>query len=219
MLVAMWMTRKPVTIAPTTSIGEAAALMARRRFRHVLVTDERTAALRGIVSLHDLARAFPADFNPLSAAAATGAPAIAVGDVMTAKPATVTPATPIEDAARLMLDHKFNALPVVQGDAVVGILTESDVLRAFVEMVGPGDRGGTAETASARITFDVSDSEDAVAFIVELARTRQSRVASILTMVHDGKRLAIARVSGGDVDGLVGAVWRSGHRVLSVVQS
>jgi len=215
MLVAIWM-RDPTTIRGDVSIGEAAATMARTRCRHLLVIDA-AGALRGIVSLHDLARAFPPDVNPLAAAGPGDGPRRPVAEVMTAHPIIVTPATPIEEAAGIMLARKFNALPVVQGGAVAGILTDSDVMRAFVELVSGGETG--AGTHGARITFDVSAGEDAVGFLIELARARRSRVASILTVHHQERLLAVARVVGGDLDGLVGAVWRSGHRVLSVLQS
>ncbi len=218
MLVAMWMTRRPTTIRPDTPVGEAAALMARQRWRHLLVTDERAGTLRGIVSLHDLARAFPPDVNPLSASGSAEGPRRPVSEVMSVRPTTVRPSTPIEDAVGIMIARKFGALPVVQGQEVAGILTDSDVLRAFVELVGAAGET-SAGTRSARITFDVSEGEDAVPFVVDIAQARQSCVASVLTMQHEGRRLVVARVVGGDIDGLVGAVWRSGHRVLSVLES
>jgi len=214
----MWMTRQPTTIRPAMPIGEAAALMARMRWRHLLVTDEPAGTLRGIVSLRDLARAFPPDVNPLSVLGSEEGLARAVAEVMTTRPTTVTPATPIEDAAGIMLARKFSALPVVQGEAVVGILTNSDVLHAFVELAGSVGES-SAEGRSARITFDVPEGEDTVPFVIDIARERRSRVASVMTMRHEGKHLVVARVVGGDIDGLVGAVWRSGRRVLSILES
>lgn len=213
----MWMTRRPMTIRPDLPIGEAAALMARKRWRHLLVTDGPAGTLRGIVSLHDLARAFPPDVNPLAAIESAEGPARAVSEVMSTRPTTVTPATPIEDAARIMMTRKYGALPVVHGQEVAGILTDSDVLRAFVELAGGGGET-SANARSARITFDASEGEDAVPFVIDIARERRSRVASVLTLHHEGQRLVVARVVGGDIDGVVGAVWRSGHRVLSVLE-
>ena len=126
MLVAMWMTENPATIRPTTTIADAAVEMSRRHFRHVLVTDRAgpEGRLLGIVSLRDLARAFPADINLLSAAGCTDGPRQPVSDVMSRHPCTVTPDTTLEDAARLLLEHKFGALPVVRGERLAGILFE-----------------------------------------------------------------------------------------------
>jgi acetoin utilization protein AcuB len=219
MLVAMWMTENPATIRPTTTIADAAVEMSRRHFRHVLVTDQSgpEGRLLGIVSLNDLARAFPADVNPLSAAGWTDGPRQPVSDVMSRHPCTVTPDTTLEDAARLLLEHKFGALPVVRGERLAGILTEADVFKAFLEVIGFNP--GHVPTAGVRVTFDVSQREDAVGFVVELARAHNMRVASVLTMEHEGKQLAVARLSGGGVDRFVDDVWRSGHRVLSVVRT
>ncbi len=220
MLVAMWMTRDPATVRPTAAIADVASEMARRRFRHVLVTDgPRATRLLGIVSLHDLARAFPVDVNPLSASGYGHGPRQPVAEIMSRNPLTVTPETPLEDAARLMLEHKFGAVPVVRDAALAGIITDSDVLRAFLEVVGVSGTREPAASAGVRLTFDVSENEDAVGFVVELARTQRMRVASVLTMQHEGKRLAVARLFGGDIDGFVDAMWLSGHRVLSVLRT
>ena len=66
-LVGMWMTRDPVTAAPDIRLTEAALLMMRRRVRHLPVT--RDGRLVGIISRHDVARAYPTDVNPFSAVA------------------------------------------------------------------------------------------------------------------------------------------------------
>jgi acetoin utilization protein AcuB len=219
MLVAMWMTENPATIRPTTPIADVAVEMSRRRFRHLLVTDRLgpEGRLLGIVSLQDLVRAFPADINPLSAAGWTDGPRQPVSDIMSRRPCTVTPDTTLEDAARLLLERKFGALPVVRGERLAGILTEADVFSAFLEVIGFNP--GHAPEAGVRVTFDVSEREDAIGLIIELARAHGMRVASVLTMEHGGKQLAVARLAGGAVDRFVDDVWRSGHRVLSVVRT
>lgn len=223
------MTRDPATIRPATSIPDAAAEMARRGFRHLVVTDRSGAArILGIVSLHDLARAYPPDVNPLSAGCSQG-PRRAVAEIMSRDPVTVASDAPIEEAARLMMRGRFGALPVVHNEMLVGIITRSDLLRAFVELAG-GDAasevagaaaGSEAASGGVRVTFDVSDSEDAVAFVLELTRGRRMYVASVLTMRHQGKHLAVARLVGGaaDADAFVDALWRSGRRVLSILRS
>ena len=138
---------------------------------------------------------------------------------MTRHPLTIAAGIPIEDAARLMLERKVSALPVVHDDALVGIITRSDLLRAFSELVGGTAPGGVVPHAGVRVTFDISEDEDAVALVLELARTRGMRVASVVTMWHEGKRLALARLVAGAVDDFVEAIWRSGHRVVSVLRT
>jgi len=131
----------------------------------------------------------------------------------------VTPDASLEDAARLMLERKVGALPVVRDDTLVGIISDADVLRALLEVMGVRDAATAADAAGVRVTFDVSEGEDAVGFVLERARERQMQVASVLTMRHEGKRLAVARLVGGDIDDFVESVWRSGHRVLSVLRT
>src|SRR5689334_9642163 len=217
MLVAMWMTEDPATVRPTTTIAEAAELMSRRAFRHLLVTDRpgKDGELLGIVSLRDLARAFPPDVNPLSAAGWSDGPKQPVGEIMTRHPRTVTPETTLEEAARLLLERKFGALPVVRGKRLAGILTEADVFKALLEVIGfhPGE----ASPPGVRVTFDVAQGENAIELIVELARTHGMRLESVLTMEHAGRHLVVARLIGRNIDRFVGDVWKSGHRVLSVV--
>src|SRR2546427_8875606 len=144
MLVGMWMTSGPVTVTPATSIADAALTMSRRRIRRLLVTEPSPHGqiLRGIVSLHDLARAFPPDVNPLSLAATSGPTTPGsgrrVGEIMARNVRTVTPETPIEDAARVLLEHKIGAVPVVRSGVLVGIITESDIFKAFLEVIDAG---------------------------------------------------------------------------------
>jgi CBS domain-containing protein len=58
---------------------------------------------------------------------------VTVGDIMSKKVITVTPSTDVKDAAKLLLKHKIGGLPVVRGESLAGIITETDILRAFVE--------------------------------------------------------------------------------------
>ena len=219
MLVNNWMTARLVTVAPTTGIADAALTMSRRRIRRLLVTEAtpRGETLRGIVSLHDLARAFPPDVNPLSLGAESGSAVPkgsgrTVGEIMAKNPRTVAPDTPIEDAARVLLEHKIGAVPVVRDGVLVGIITESDIFKAFLDVTGAG-------VAGVRVTFDVGIDEDPVPIVVEIATRHAMRVVSVLTMRHEGKRLAVVRLTGQAAQAFVDDVWKSGHRVASVLRT
>lgn len=203
------MTRDPITIGAEEPLGAAAELMARRNIRRIPVVDGGVVV--GILTKSDVLNACPADFNPFSAEAVGSNPlTIPVRQVMTGHPLTVRPDEPIENAARLMIDHKVGGLPVV-GDRLVGILTESDLFRALTAALG-------TEGAGLRITFDLSQGEDAVLFAVELARRHGLRVASISTHRREGQRTAIVRLLGAEPPGLVDDLWKTGHRVLSVLR-
>jgi len=191
--------------------------MSRAHVRRLLVTEPsaRGELLRGIVSLHDLARAFPLDVNPLSLTAtdrASTAAARTVDAIMTTAVRSVTPETPLEDAARLLLEHKIGALPVIR-DRILGvIITESDIFKSFLELTG-------AAVPGVRVTFDIAADVDPLAVVVEIAQRHRMHVVSVLSMSTEGKRLAVVRVSGPGAERFVDDIWGSGHRVVSVLHT
>jgi hypothetical protein len=83
------------------------------------------------------------------------------------------------------------------------------VFRAFISVL-------RVEKPTLRITFDVSDNEDAVGFAVDLARRHKMSVVSILTSSEVGRRLAVVRLQGTETETLLEEIWQSGHRVLDV---
>lgn len=115
------MTREPVTLTPEQSFGEALALLARNRFRHLLVVDD-TARLAGVLSDRDLLRTMSRTPDLDRAT---------VADVMQSDVISVEPQTLLSDAAAQMLDRRINCLPVVEAGRLCGILTSTDLLRAF----------------------------------------------------------------------------------------
>lgn len=131
MRVKEWMSPSPTTADPKVSVSEARELMRRKVIRHLLVTDGERLA--GIVTDRDIRLNLPSPATSLSVWEINYLLAkLTVGDVMTKAVITVEPERPIEEAARLMLEHRIGALPVVDGGLLVGILTETDLLRAFV---------------------------------------------------------------------------------------
>jgi acetoin utilization protein AcuB len=125
-----WMTREPVSVAPDCPVRRALALMETRGVRHLLVVDG--GRLTGIVSNRDVRRLLGRARPPTSLAAP-------VSRIMSEGPVTVPPDTPIAVAARLLLDGRIGALPVREGERVVGIFTTADALDAFLKLVeGPG---------------------------------------------------------------------------------
>ena len=203
------MTRDPITFTPDQTLGAAAEAMARRHVRRVPVVEGGVVV--GILTKSDVLRACPADFNPFSAeAVGTAQLPIPLRDVMSAHPVTVRPDAPIELAAKLMIEHKIGGLPVV-GDHLMGMLTKSDLFRALTAALG-------TEGAGLRITFDLTQDEDPVRFALDLAKRHGLRLASISTHSREGQRKAIVRLVGAEPPGLVEDLWKTGHRVLSVLR-
>jgi acetoin utilization protein AcuB len=141
MLVGKRMTKNPITITPDISIAEAMERMKREKVRRFPVSDKK-GKLVGIVAYDDLLHASPSSVTSLSIWEVSYLLSqVKVAEVMTKKVITVTEEATLEEAARLMVDNKIGGLPVMRGDVVVGIITESDLFKVFLELLGARDKG------------------------------------------------------------------------------
>lgn len=141
MLVKERMSRQPILAAPDLPISEALNQMKREHIRRLPVIDQH-GKLVGIVSDKDLLQASPSPATSLSVWEITYLLSkLTVSEVMTQKVITVTEDTPLEDAARIMVDNKIGGLPVMRGDKIVGIITETDLFKIFIELLGARDKG------------------------------------------------------------------------------
>lgn len=212
MLVAEWMTRDPVTIPATATVGDAAALMIRHKIRRVPVLAADGGPLVGIVSKGDVLAAAPATLNPFSPDAADD-PALQVPlrTIMTPSPVTVASDVPLEAAAQILIEKKIGGLPVLMGQQLVGILTESDVFRAFAAALGGAG-------ATLRISFELAPGEDVVQLVVPLAARYRQRVVSVATYVAGTQALAVVRLAGPESPELIDQLWKTGHRVRSILR-
>lgn len=132
------MVRSPLTIRWDATIGSAWKLMRDRKIRHLPVLDDK-GQLAGILTDRDLRQVI---FEPSIQEQLGNLPEalniLAVKEVMTWDVVTVQPEAEIGDAARIMHKRKIGALPVVKGGKVIGMLTETDVLKAFVRVLEEG---------------------------------------------------------------------------------
>jgi acetoin utilization protein AcuB len=110
-----------------------------------------------------------------------------------------------------MRDHKIGALPVVTGKILVGLITESDIFRALVEVFESRDR-------AVRITFSLKPGEDILPLVAEIARRRDLRVTSFMAMSHHEPPLCVVQLAGVKLEEALEDVWKSQHRVMNVVQ-
>jgi len=124
------MSGAPITVGIDTPVFDARQMMLKERIRHLLVTD--AGQLVGIVTDRDIRLNLPSQATSLSMWEVNYLLArLTVGTVMTRSVIIIGPDQDAADAARLMLEHKIGALPVLDGEHLLGILTETDVLRAF----------------------------------------------------------------------------------------
>ena len=129
-----WMTREVVSINADQSLPEAHKLMDEHRVRRLPVIDGDE--LVGIVTRGDVRQASPSDATSLSIFELHYLLArLPVSEIMTRDPITVSPSTRLTEAAKLMIANKVSGFPVLEGKQVVGVVTESDIFRAFVKLM------------------------------------------------------------------------------------
>ncbi len=204
------MSSEPITITPDTPFQEALKLMREHRFRRLPVVDKH-GKLVGIVSERDLLYASPSPATSLSVWELNYLLSkLQVREIMTENVITTTPDAPIEDAARLIVDNKIGGLPVVdEQNHVVGVITETDIFKTFVEMLGGGQSG-------LRLTLEVPERKGVLA---ELARTifdMGGNIVSVGSFYGDtpGERELVIKVRDVSKEQLVDTLEALGDHVL-----
>ena len=141
MLVRQRMTKKLITITPETPVAEALSFMRQNRVRRLPVTNKR-GRLVGIVAEKDLLYASPSPATSLSVyEVGYLLSKLKVREIMTEELVTVNAAAPLEEAARIMIDNQVSGLPVMESGELVGIITETDIFRTILEMLGARETG------------------------------------------------------------------------------
>lgn len=141
MLVKERMSSPVISIDPDTPIMEALKTMQSRRIRRMPVISKK-GKMVGIVSDKDLLNAAPSDATTLSVWEMNYLLSqVKVQDVMTKNVMSVTEDTPIEEAAFVMAQNKIGGMPVMRDDQVVGLITETDLFKIFLELMGAQQQG------------------------------------------------------------------------------
>jgi len=141
MLVKERMSYPVITVHPDMPIMDALDLMQKEHIRRFPVVDKR-GHLIGIVSKTDLLHAAPSAASSLSVWEVNYLVSkITIKSVMTSDVITIEGDTPLEEAARIMADNKVGGLPVLNRGKVVGIVTETDLFKIFLEMLGAREQG------------------------------------------------------------------------------
>ncbi len=140
MFVGERMSHPVISIPPDMTIHDALSLFKREHIRRAPVV--KYGKLIGIVTDKDLLHAEPSPATSLSVWEVNYLLSkITVSDVMTKEVLTVTEDTPLEEAARIMADNKIGGLPVMRDGRVVGIITETDLFKIFLELLGAREKG------------------------------------------------------------------------------
>ena len=143
-----WMTRFPITVNRRVSLLEARELMDEEQVRRLLVTDDDNALL-GVVTSGDVREMWPSPVSSLEFFERRDAlDEIPIEEVMREEPITIHPEATIQEAADLMFQNKIGGLPVVEGGELVGIITQSDLLRGLVRMLDEREKNSARTPAA-----------------------------------------------------------------------
>jgi acetoin utilization protein AcuB len=204
------MTSPAVTITPGTPFQEALKLMRDKKFRRLPVVDGAGKVV-GIVSERDLLHASPSPATSLSVWEVNYLLwKLKVSDIMTHNVLTINQNMPVEDAASLMVNHKIGGLPVVDdAGVIVGVITETDIFRAFVEMLGGGQPG-------LRLTVQVPPGAGTLARLSGKITEMGGLILSVGSMSRetDNERELIIKVTGVTKEMLIPAIEALGDHVV-----
>jgi acetoin utilization protein AcuB len=209
MLVKDRMSKPPITIQDNVGVEDALRLMHSENVRRLPVVD-RHGKMVGIVSELDLLKVSPSPATSLSVYEIPYLLAkIKMKGVMTKDVVTVTEDTPLEEAARIMADNRIGGLPVVRGDKVVGIITETDLFKTFMEMLGGREEG-------VRISMFVPDEAGMLAKITGKIADMGVNITALSTIAGEdpSEYLVTIRVEeDADEEALVAAMENLGLRM------
>jgi acetoin utilization protein AcuB len=210
MLVKERMTTPAMSVTPDTSFQDALKLMRDHKFRRIPVVDH-DGKLVGIVSERDLLHASPSPATSLSVWEVNYLLwKLKVADIMTHHVITIAQDAPIEDAANLMVTRKIGGLPVVDStNKIVGVITETDIFKAFAEMLGSGEKG-------LRLTLKVPSGSGTLARLSQAIYEAGGLIVSVGSLDKESakERELIIKVRGVSKDKVVKALEALGDHVI-----
>ena len=212
MFVANCMTKNPITIAPDVGIDEAAKIMDKGHFRRLPVVEH--GKLVGFFTNRDLLRASPSAATTLDRfEMRTLLSKIKVADVMQKNVITVTDTTTIEEAALIMAREKIGGMPVLsEVGKVVGIISSTDIFRAFVTVMG-------LDSGKTRLTIAVADRKGVLRDIATVLADLDINIDSMVTIPQpSGTYDIIIRADIADVEMVKERLAAKGFTVSHVTQ-
>ena len=212
MFVANCMTKNPITIAPDVGIDEAAKIMDKGHFRRLPVVEH--GKLVGFFTNRDLLRASPSAATTLDRCEMrTLLSKIKVADVMQKNVITVTDTTTIEEAALVMAREKIGGMPVLsEVGKVVGIISSTDIFRAFVTVMG-------LDSGKTRLTIAVADRKGVLRDIATVLADLDINIDSMVTIPQpSGTYDIIIRADIADVETVKERLAAKGFTVSHVTQ-
>jgi len=211
MLVRERMTANPIVVHPDTSFQDALQLLREKKIRRLPVTDQQ-GALIGIVVEKDLLYASPSPATSLNVYEVHHLLSkLAIRDVMTKRVISVGEDCPLEEAARIMIDHKIGSLPILQGKQLVGIITETDVFKVMAEALGGRARG-------TRVVICVPEVKGELAQITASIAELGGNIVSLAVFLNSDAQHREVTIKVQDVkrEDLVAALEKTGAKIMDV---
>jgi acetoin utilization protein AcuB len=199
MKVKNWMAKDIITISPQASINAAVKLMHQHSIRHLPVVEDDL--MQGLVTESNLRQYFlPSMVHELS-----------ISDVMIVNPITVDPNGSIDSAAQLIYKYKIGGLPVLEKRHLVGMLTITDILAAFIELFG-------LLKDSSRLDIIISEKGGTLDDVLRLIREMGGKVISVgVEALTSKKKIYYIRLEKDDLLPIVQALKDKDHRVVSIL--
>jgi acetoin utilization protein AcuB len=206
------MSKHPLTVGINQTVSETHKYMQEQNVRHLPVVD-KSGVMVGLVTEDDLLKAEPSSATSLSVWEIHSLLSkVTAKSVMTRNVITTTEDTPIEEAAHQMLEHKIGCLPVMRDDKLVGIITESDIFRTFMELFSARQKG-------LRIALEVPDREGELAKVAQAIADQGGYIAACGTFMSDEptKWGLVFKVQNVDRDILLQGLSKiEGHSILDI---
>lgn len=190
----------PICITANASIQEAIELMKANRIRHLPVV-AKGRRLEGLVTLADLKQGLiPSMLGDVT-----------LKDLMIANPITVSPEEEIETAAQLIYKYKIGGLPVTKNGRLVGIITETDLLRAFIEMLG-------LIATSSRLDVEAGNKPESLRRMLQIIGEHGGDVLNVFMTLEKAKRRVYHfRLAACDTAPIRKALSEAGFRVTAAI--
>ena len=200
-----------VTITPDTSLVKARDIIFEKLIEHLLVVD-KAGDLVGIVSDRDLKQTWASPATTLSAHELNYLlKQLDVEKMMVKKIITVTPSTTVERAARIMQENRISALPVMENEKLVGIITTTDVMGVLLDAIG-------IDGESTRFVVLIQDRIGMVAEVSRILKEEEINIRSLVTWPekeYPGVYQFVLRVGATDGEKAISALTGAGFKVLT----
>jgi acetoin utilization protein AcuB len=197
MKVRNWMITDVIVVSPKDTVESAIQIMQQHSIRHLPVVEDNR--LVGLVTESSL--------RPYLSPEKLKLP---LREVMIINPITIDPEASIDEAARLIYKYKIGGLPVISQGKLVGIITITDILEAFIELMG-------ILKASSRL--DIIPKEDNLNSALEVIKRGGAKIISIgMDITSEGEKIYFIRVEKTNLEKIALELEAEGHKVVSFVE-